>query len=79
LKTTIERKPKTASKTKAGVAQAENLLELCSQRLALEAAYNSRPEDRDAIGAALDENHLAQKLARRTPSAIARSARALAK
>ena len=66
---------KTAPK-KADIANAENMRNLCTERLTLVKAYTAEPENRDAIGQALEENRLAQKLIRRSPAAAARSARA---
>ncbi len=70
--------PVSAAKTsaeKAAAAQAASLRELCNERLSLVRDYESQPENRDAIGAVLEENRLAQKLARRSPAVVARSAR----
>ncbi len=64
----IDKKPKVASD--------ESLRNLCTERLSLVRDYGAQPENREAIGAALEANRLAQKLVRRSPAAIARSARA---
>jgi hypothetical protein len=64
----------SVKKTKA--ASAENLRDLCAERLTLVSDYTNQPENREAIGVALEANRLAQKLVRRSPAAVARSARA---
>jgi hypothetical protein len=61
---------------KSEAASAENLRSLCAERLTLVHEYTNQPENREAIGAALEANRLAQKLVRRSPAAVARSARA---
>jgi hypothetical protein len=67
--------PARTSAEKAAAAQAASLRELCNERLSLVQEYESQPENRDAIGAVLEENRLAQKMARRSPAVIARSNR----
>jgi hypothetical protein len=63
---------------KTKIVSAENLRDLCAERLTLVRDYTDQPENREAIGAALEANRLAQKLVRRSPAAVARSARAAA-
>lgn len=78
MKTSTRTAPKSAPVTPAAKADAAKIValrELCNERLLLVRDFTNQPENRDAIGAVLEENRLAQKLVRRSPAVIARSAR----
>jgi hypothetical protein len=67
--------PPVSSAAKADAAKVAALRELCNERLLLVRDFTNQPENRDAISAVLEENRLAQKLVRRSPAVIARSAK----